>query len=336
MAYTGWSDWLAENEIVGNYGVAVGSTAYSLCYPVTKRLDGWSFDVAIIDEASQLSIPLALSVMSRVKKVIFVGDHEQLDPIMPKESGSEMFSESIFKRLAILYPNEINLLDTSYRLNSDLISIPNQLFYHKKLIADKSTNIDSTHYKSENYSNILNGESHTLVLHNVFDSQGRSPFEAELVSDLVLDLLNNGANLSDIGVLTPYRAQVREIMKKIKQKCSKLYKAIFNDIFVDTVDSMQGQERKYIIYSMSNSHPLESMHRLDFFYSPNRLNVAITRAINKCIVIANYKIFDINDEELTAHSNDCTDLIKGYLDVYKSYYSLAHKVELMESDDEEW
>ena len=88
---------------------------------------------------------------------------------------------------------------------------------------------------------------------------------------------------------------------------------------------MQGQEREYIIYSMANSHPLESMRRLDFFYSPNRLNVAITRAIKKCIVIANYKVFDIIDDEL-----------KDSLDIFKRYYSLSNKVELNQVDTDEW
>lgn len=334
LQYWRWSQFLTDNNITGDYGIAIGATAYSLCYPVTKRLEGWTFDVAIIDEASQLSIPLALSIMSRVKKVIFVGDHKQLDPIIPKGTGNEMFAESIFGRLARLYPNEINLLNTSYRLNSDLIKIPNHLYYNDKLVADSSTKIDKKYYQSTNYSNILNSESHTLVLHNTFDSQGRSPFEAKLVADLVFDLLQNSVGLSDIGIVTPYRAQVREIKKEIKKKIGRNTSELFENLFVDTVDSMQGQERKYIIYSMSNSHPLESMHRLDFFYSPNRLNVAITRAINKCIAIANYKIFDIKESELSSHSE--YQNVKGYLDTFKEYYNLAHKIELMDIEDEDW
>ena len=76
------------------------------------------------------------------------------------------------------------------------------------------------------------------------------------------------------------------------------------------------------------------MRRLDFFYSPNRLNVAITRAIKKCIVIGNYKIFDIKDEELKLH-NEYQD-IKDSLDTFKKYYSLSTKIELNETDKDEW
>ena len=185
--------------------------------------------------------------------------------------------------------------------------------YNDKLVANSSTKINKQYYQSTKYSDLLNNESHTLVLHNTFDSQGRSPFEAKLVADLVFDLLQNSVELSDIGIMTPYRAQVREIKKEIKKKIGRNTSNLFENLFIDTVDSMQGQERKYIIYSMSNSHPLESKRRLDFFYSPNRLNVAITRAINKCIVIANYKIFDIKENELDIHPEY---LCKGLLEYF--------------------
>lgn len=315
-------------------GIAVGSVPHSLCSPATKRLEGWQFDIAIIDEASQLSIPLAVSILSRIKKCIFVGDHKQLDPIIPKESKNEMFAESIFSRLARVYPNDIKLLNTSYRLNKALIKIPNDLFYNNLLFSDATTTEDETEYRCTYHSSILNCDAHSLLLHNVFDAQGRSPYEAKLVAELVYDLLNNGVALKDIGIMSPYRAQVREIKKEVEKITSKTHSKPFNLLFVDTVDSMQGQERDFIIYSLANSHPLESMRRLDFFYSPNRLNVAITRAIKKCVVIGNYKIFDIKDEELVHHEEYHN--VKSSLDTFKRYYSLATKIEINQIDKDEW
>ncbi len=319
-------------------GIAIGATAYSLCYPATKRLDGWEFDVAVIDEASQLSIPLSMAAMLRTDKWIFVGDHKQLDPIIPKESNSEMFAESIFSRIARMYPNDINLLNVSYRLNSELIRIPNALFYDDKLYADNSSVIDKKEYQTAQFSEILNDESHILLLHNTFDSQGRSPYEASLVADLVKDLLLNGVNPSDMAILTPYRAHVREVKRHLHLKCTAAIPNFdFRTILVDTVDRMQGQERDYIIYSMSNSNPLESMRRLDFFYSPNRLNVAITRAIKKCFVIANYKIFDVNDAELRAQV--AQENIQEYFDIFAAYYKLSRRFEMFtpeESEDDDW
>lgn len=316
------------------HGIAIGATPYSLCYPATKRLDGWEFDVVIVDEASQLSIPLAVAAMCRTEKYVFVGDHKQLDPIIPKETNNEMFAESIFSRLARIYPSEINLLNKSYRLNKSLIEIPNSLFYNNLLHSDLSTKEDKAKYNCRTYSQILNNESHILVLHNVFDAQGRSPFEAKLVAEVVSDLLQNGVILKNIGLMSPYRAQVREIKKEVKKIIANKLSNPFDLLFVDTVDSMQGQEKEYIIYSMSNSHPLESMRRLDFFYSPNRLNVAITRAIKKCIVIANYKIFDIRDEELRGHKE--YQSIKPSLEIFKQYFKLSKKIEINEAESDDW
>jgi superfamily I DNA and/or RNA helicase len=105
-------------------------------------------------------------------------------------------------------------------------------------------------------------------------------------------------------------------------------------MLVDTVDGMQGQERNYIIYSFANSHPLESMRRLDFFYSPNRLNVAITRAIKKCFVISNYKVFDIIDDELTEHKE--YHAIKASLEIFKRYRALSSIVEINQTDNPDW
>jgi DNA replication ATP-dependent helicase Dna2 len=329
-----YSIYKNSNELSHN-GIAIGATAYSLCYPTTKRLDGWNFDVAIIDEASQMSIPLSIAAMCRTGKYIFVGDHKQLDPIIPKGSNNEMFAESIFSRLARIYPDEINLLNISYRLNNSLINIPNALFYDNLLKSANTTQEDNTRYQANYHGDVLNSVPHKLILHNVFDGIHRSPHEARLTAHLVSDLLRNGVDIKDIGIMSPYRAQVREIKKEVKKVLPKSISKPFDTLLVDTVDGMQGQERDYIIYSFANSHPLESMRRLDFFYSPNRLNVAITRAIKKCFVISNYKVFDIIDEELRNHEE--YDAIKDSLEIFKRYKSMASTIEINQTnEDDEW
>lgn len=328
-----YSTYTTSPELNQN-GIAIGATPYSVCYNATNALKDWEFDVCIVDEASQLSIPLSLAAMSRSIKYIFVGDHKQLDPIVPKGTALEMFSESIFSRLARLYPYEINLLDTSYRLNESLIKIPNNLFYNNKLSSSEKAVIDSKNYECQFHSDILNSEPHILLLHEVFDGISDSKFESEIVTNLIFDLAKNGVKLSEIGIVTPYRAQVRTIRRALKNRFHKLTKEHFNALFIDTVDSIQGQERNYIIYSMANSHPLESMKRLDFFYSPNRLNVAITRAIKKCFVLANYKVFDINEEKLSSHTE--YQAIKENLDIFKKYFSQSTKIEIIETNKDEF
>ncbi len=316
----------AHVDELSHEGIIIGGTTFCMCYPASKRLNNWEFDVALIDEAAQMSIPHAVSVMSKSDKFIFVGDHMQLDPIMPSGTGLSMFAESVFSRLVGLYPNEKSLLNISYRLNERLIRIPNALFYNNQLTSDSSLTVSDESIESTNYSEILNHQDpKILYLHQEFDSQGRSPHEASIVAGLVKDLLSHGVHFDNIGILTPYRAQVREIKKALHKVVGGIDTEETEALFIDTVDRMQGQERDYIIYSMSNSHPLESKRRLEFFYSPNRLNVAITRAIKKCIVIANYKVFDIIDEELT----DLADFqnLKPSLDIFKNYFQLSTQIE---------
>jgi len=327
-------DKYSYNNDLSHSGIIIGGTPYCFCYPASKRLNNWEFDVALIDEAAQMSIPLAVSVMSKSNKFIFVGDHKQLDPIMPSGSGLSMFSESIFSRLVRLYPKNKTLLNISYRLNEQLIRIPNELFYSNELSSDNSLNVSNKIIQSDNYSEVINHvDAKILYLHKEFDSQGRSPYEANIVAEIVNDLNENGIDLKNIGILTPYRAQVREIKKALNRIIDDIDTENPESLFIDTVDRMQGQERDYIIYSMSNSHPLESKRRLDFFYSPNRLNVAITRSIKKCIVIANYKVFDIIDEEL-ADLDDFKNL-KPSLDIFKKYYQISTKIE-EEDEDDNW
>lgn len=322
------------NQDLSQKGIIIGGTPYCMCYPASKRLNNWEFDVALIDEAAQMSIPLAVSVMSKSKKFIFVGDHKQLDPIMPNGTGLSMFSESIFRRLVRLYPNQQTLLNISYRLNDSLIRIPNALFYNNQLTSDSSLSVSNQGIESVNFNEVLNHKDpKILYLHKEFDAQGRSPHEAFIVAEMVNDIVDSGVDYKDIGIMTPYRAQVREIKKALNRVIGGIDTEDTDALFIDTVDRMQGQERDFILYSMANSHPLESKRRLDFFYSPNRLNVAITRAIKKCIVIANYKVFDIIDEEL--QDIEEWDSLKPSLDIFKEYYQLSSKVEEI-VDEDEW
>ena len=206
------------NTYVSKDGIAIGGTPYSMCYPASKRLNNWEFDVALVDEAAQMSIPLAVSVMSKSDKFVFVGDHQQLDPIMPSGTGVSMFSESIFSKLVKLYPNEKSLLNTSYRLNEELIRIPNILFYNNALTSARPLQTSNANIVSNDFSNVINHpDSKVLYLHKEFDAQGRSPHEAAIVAEIVNDLISSGIGYKDIGIMTPYRAQVREIKKALNK-----------------------------------------------------------------------------------------------------------------------
>lgn len=313
-------------------GFVIGGTPFALCSPASKKLEGWQFDYVIMDEAAQMSIPLALPAIMRGRKLVFVGDHQQLDPIVPQNTGNPFFDSSIFKRLVDLYPSDITLLNQSYRLNEGMIQVPNQLFYGGLLSSACERKGSSTVLHCDSASQILNHESSALlVVHHEFDSLGRSPFEAKMTAAIVSDLLRNGVEFSEIGVMSPYRAQIREIKRALFENTST--RSIVDQLFIDTVERMQGQEKDYIIYSMSNSNPAEVEDRLEFFYSPNRLNVAITRAREKCIVIANEKIFSFCDELC---QNPGTPLpLRDGAEIFRRYFQIAAKLELV-TEEEDW
>ena len=96
--------------------------------------------------------------------------------------------------------------------------------------------------------------------------------------------------MSQIGIMSPYRGQIREIKRELAKTFGYSDEEL-GVFFVDTVERMQGQEKDYMIYSFANCNPREVEDRLSFFYSPNILNVAITRAKVKSIVLANNYIF---------------------------------------------
>ena len=320
-----------HNPELSHAGIVVGGTPFALCSPASKKIDGWMFDYVIVDEAAQMSIPLALPAIIRGSRLIFVGDHQQLDPIVPQNTCNRFFDCSIFKRLADLYPQDITLLDQSYRLNENLINIPNRLFYGGQIAAKHALQQPYIHFTCTAAPQIVNHPSNELlVIHHEFDSLGRSPYEANLTADIVNDLLRNSVPVSEIGIMSPYRAQIREIRRALLEKTGE---EMAQSIFVDTVERMQGQEKDYIIYSMSNSNPAEVEDHLEFFYSPNRLNVAVTRARVKCVVIANEKIFTFCDELLQNPSTP-PPLHHG-AEIFQQYHDAATKLEL-DIMDEEW
>ena len=314
------------NNNFSQMGFVIGATPFALCFPAAKKLEAWNFDYIIIDEAAQVSMPLALAAMTSGKKVIFVGDHMQLDPIIPKNTDNWLFKSSVFKRMVDLYPDQVVLLNQSYRLNDNLIRIPNKLFYSGRISSNCPIKDDFKGFICRSHPEIINHSSNELlIIHHDFGALGRSPFEAEMIADMVLDLLYNGVNLDHIGIISPYRAQIREIKRALVEK-NVLTEDNLDSIFVDTVERMQGQEKDYIFFSLANCNPEEVENRLEFFYSPNRLNVAITRAHIKCITLTNERIFKICRERIGGPS--ISEELNNGMIAFLDFEKLSTKIEI--------
>lgn len=91
-----------------------------------------------------------------------------------------------------------------------------------------------------------------------------------------------------IGVVVPFRRQARLIRRVLRQK--EELNARISELVIDTVERMQGQERELVIVGMTASDPVFLQNREEFIFQPNRLNVAVTRARSKLIILASVNV----------------------------------------------
>ena len=235
------------------------------------------FDVAIIDEASQATIPSILIPIAKAHRFILAGDHKQLPPTIISDRAGEL-SKTLFEELIRMYPFKSQLLNTQYRMNSLLMKFPNEEFYNNGLKSDSS--VDDI-----NIRDILdsgNDEEALLFIDtsDIDDNRERhlkdsksivNEIEAEIAVRIADDYLNDGVDESDIGIISPYADQVKIIQDN-------------TPIEVKTVDGFQGREKEIIIISTVRSN---DNGNIGFLSDLRRLNVAITRAKRKLIIIGN-------------------------------------------------
>ncbi len=235
------------------------------------------FDVAIIDEASQATIPSVLIPIAKAHRFILAGDHKQLPPTIISDRAGAL-SKTLFEELIRMYPFKSQLLDIQYRMNSLLMKFPNEEFYNNGLKSDSSVDdinirdILDSHQDEEallfiDTSNILdNRERHLKDSKSIVNE-----IEAEIAVRIADDYLNDGVGEDDIGIISPYADQVKIIQEN-------------TPIEVKTVDGFQGREKEIIIISTVRSN---DNGNIGFLSDLRRLNVAITRAKRKLIIIGN-------------------------------------------------
>lgn len=251
-----------------------------------------NFDVVIVDEASQATIPSILIPLSKARRFILAGDHKQLPPTIISKKA-HFLEKTLFEELIKKYPNKASLLNVQYRMNSFLMKFPNSEFYNGNLKSDSSVNdinldeiIDLkelTHLKENDVekqlhnnlkpllfidtSNLKNNEEKHLKDSKSIINQS----EADIATSIAKFYLETGIDPKDIGIISPYADQVNLIKDKIP-------------VEVKSVDGFQGREKEIIIISTVRSN---ENGNIGFLKDLRRLNVAITRAKRKLIVIGN-------------------------------------------------
>ena len=235
------------------------------------------FDVAIIDEASQATIPSVLIPIAKAHRFILAGDHKQLPPTIISDRAGEL-EKTLFEELIKLYPFKSQLLNVQYRMNSLLMKFPNEEFYNNNLKSDSSVdeiNINDILSSNKNEEAMLfidtskvidNEENHLKDSKSIINE-----VEAEIAIKTANNYLNNGIEEEDIGIISPYADQVKIIQNQ-------------TPVEVKTVDGFQGREKEIIIISTVRSN---NNGNIGFLKDLRRLNVAITRAKRKLIIIGN-------------------------------------------------
>ena len=269
----------------------VGLTPHSL---YSSRATGLKCDTLIIDEAGQMTIPLAMMGMIKAKKVILAGDHKQLPPIITSEKVPDYMQKSAFETL--MTDDNYTLLDTSFRMCEPLCEYVSDLFYNSKVKAKKQGCGDMVKCDDPLYS-----FDKPVIIHQVEDDGCQaSDKEAEFIVNTIVGFLKKGVPAKEIAVLAPFRAQAATIRRGIRKR-EDISDEDKSKLVADTVDKMQGQEREVIIYSFTAGDPDYITDMADFLYKPNKLNVAFSRAKSKLIIVGNFDMIVENAGEEFPH-----------------------------------
>jgi DNA replication ATP-dependent helicase Dna2 len=280
-----------------NGGYVIGGTPFSI---QTKRLEGVEFDVVLFDEASQITLPLAIMGMLAGSKYVFIGDENQLPPVIAF-SAEEAAQTSIFAYLA--GRGHETMLNVTYRLNDVLSDWPSRTFYRSELQPSQNAAARRLNLSPETtrWDFVLDPAAPAVFLDLCHQNTTvRSHIEADVVVELVLSLLLRGVTPDEIGVVVPYRAQSRLIRSLIRQRL--MDEEITRRLVVDTVERMQGQEREVVLVSFATASPKFAAQMADFLFQPQRLNVAVTRPRSKLILVGSHymlkaDLYDPNQKE---------------------------------------
>jgi len=283
------NDVVTENYVDGDVWQAdvVGATMSA-----ASELGDDMFDVAVIDEATQATIPSTLIPVSKAERSILAGDHRQLPPYHSGDGQHvEQLEFSLFERLLDTYGQaEVSTtLTTQYRMHEVIAAFPNEAFYDGVL----------THGQRNRQWTI--GTLDPLVALDVDGEESRTPMysyingaEAQTVATEVQQLLEQGVMATDVGVITPYNGQIGKIRSVLQ---SELGEAVSGDVKVDTIDSFQGGQRDAIVVSFVRSNPEGEIGFLGLeTEGPRRLNVALTRAKKRLVLIGNWDTLTAGDD----------------------------------------
>ena len=283
-------------------------------------LEGMKFGTLFIDEAAQALEAACWIPMKRASRVILAGDHCQLPPTVKSIAALRAgLGKTLMERIAENKPEVVTLLKIQYRMNDEIMRFSSDWFYGGKVESapqikyrsvldydhpitwiDTSNEENQITIEGENAPEDSASTSSSVSAANqnsdlnfkeqfVGESFGRiNKAEAELTLLTLAEYFTKIGKQRvleeriDVGIISPYRAQVQYLKKLIKKY--EFFKPYRRLISVNTVDGFQGQERDVILISLVRSN---DEGQIGFLKDLRRMNVAMTRARMKLIILGN-------------------------------------------------
>lgn len=245
------------------------------------------FDLVLFDESGQARLPLALGARAAGRRAVFIGDDAQLAPVAQAQpEPGQPGPRSVLSMVRERYGAPLLLTETR-RLNEELCRVVSECFYDGRLsptpeAAARRLPLERAAHGA--FAPLLDPEAGLVFLDLPQDgSRSVSEPEARWAAALVAEAMRCGIPAREIGVVSPFRAQCNRIRFLLQGAAPAGARS--DEVLVSTAERFQGQERELVLLSLAASQPSYLASLGSFFMSANRLNVAVSRARTKVILL---------------------------------------------------
>lgn len=310
------------------------------------KSDSIHFDTVIIDEAAKANLAETLVPMAKADRYVLVGDHKQLPPYLDREMAQDYFeynngkankdsedaedsistetvedamSKSLFELLtegSYLPADNITLLNYQFRMHPDIGRFISEVFYNGEVMMGEGTHAqlidlpapyDKQCVFVETDVEMVKGQWVEFPNEECLNNSWVNYAEVNIICNEIVPLIQQ-ACLRDIsiGIITPYRSQRDELRKRLEN--TEFKQSVY------TIDSIQGMEFDIVIFSFVRSFPAKKMRTVGFLDDMRRLNVSMSRAKKKLILVGNKQTL-INP---AAHRDNERHGFKKPVDVFRA------------------
>lgn len=279
-----------HTEYLINHSYIIFSTIAN--FILTQPLCTRKFDNLIVDEASMLSTPYLLAIAQRIfKRIILVGDPQQLGPI--SISNSTRLRDNIFKYYKVI-ENEspaLQKLLVQRRSHPNIVSLINGTFYGGKLkstLKEKPQWVERSPFAGRVIQVVNQGIQDDEVKY--LGKTRRNFGTRDKVLSILEEYHHNNDQSFSIGVITPYRGQVKIYLGAIREKQNG--DGFWESIKVGTIHTFQGSECDLIFIDLVEKSPTAVGRLFDYDLGEQLINVALSRAKHKLIIVGDTKRFN--------------------------------------------